>query len=171
MNKILLLFLSCILLSGCSLIPKINFDTPNTVPQNVQKSKAKEVCKGKAEFDVNGNITFCSKGYYSYDEGYNKEERKMTITERVKSFINSLVGWGFWGLLLLFILVPGLFGTVIGRIVEGTVGLTGKTLKAVVRGVQTARKNGKDLNTALATELDTDDKKLISKIKDKNNIK
>jgi len=169
-NTILMLLFS-FALTGCSLLPRLSFDTPNTVPQSIDRSKAKEVCKGKAEWDINGQMTSCTKGYYNYAEGYQKVERKMTIVERIKSFINGLIGWGFWGLLLLVILVPGLAGGLIGRVIEGTIGITGKALKSVVAGVQKTRKTGKDLDDSLSAEQDENVKKYIRKIKDEQNIK
>ncbi len=171
MKKIILMILVSFMLTGCSLLPRVTFDTPNTVPQSVDKSKAKAICKGEAKFNEVGDMIYCSKGYYNYEEGYNKQERKMTIVERIKSFINGLVGWGFWGILLLIILVPGLAGTLIGRLIEGTVGITGKALKSVVAGVQKTRKTGKDLNDSLSAELDKEEKEYIKTIKNKHNIK
>lgn len=167
-----LIFPSLVLfLTGCSLVPKLNFDTPNTVPQAVEKSKAKGICKGEAKFNEVGELIYCSRGYYNYEENYNKQERKMTIVERIKSFINNLVGWGFWGFIVLIILCPSLIGLIAGRFIEGSFGIAKKTLNSVVRGVQNARKNGKDLDTALSTELDIENKKYISKVKEQEKIK
>jgi len=173
MKKIILTtLLSMFLFSGCSgIIPRLTVDTPNTVPQATQKSKAKETCKGTAKFNVDGAIIACSKGYYLYEEAYNKEERKMSFTERIKSFINKLVGFGFWGLLALVIFLPGFAGVLVGKIIEGTIGITGKALKSVVSGVQQARVNGKELNSALASEQDADVKKYIRQLKEKEGIK
>ena len=67
------ILISC---TSCSLLPKINFNTPNTVPQQTDKSKAKEICKGKAVWNEDGTLKSCSKGYYRYDENYAKKERK-----------------------------------------------------------------------------------------------
>ena len=170
-RNLVLMLLMTLMLTGCSLLPRLSFDTPNTVPQSVDKSKAKAVCKGEAKFNEVGDMTYCSKGYYSYAEGYQKVERKMTIVERIKSFINSLMGWGFWGLLLLVILVPGLAGGLIGRIIEGTIGITGKALKSVVSAVQKTRKTGKDLNDTLSAEQDADVKAYIAKLKKQEKIK
>ncbi|MHA2013297.1 MAG: hypothetical protein ACTSWG_13085, partial [Candidatus Helarchaeota archaeon] len=69
------------------------------------------------------------------------------------------------------ILVPGLAGTLIGRFIEGTIGIAKQTLNATVRAVQRARKNGEDLNIALATEQDTKVKDYIIKIKKEEKIK
>jgi len=170
MKKIISILMLCLSLTSCSLLPRINFDTPNTVPQSVDKSKAKDICKCEAKFNENGDIIYCSKGYYSYDEGYQKQERRMTIVERIKSFINSLIGWSFWIFVALIIFVPGLVGGLIGKIIESTIGITGRALKSTIKGVQNARKNGKDLNDALANEQDTDIKKRVKKIKDKMGI-
>lgn len=172
MKKYLALFLMCILLSGCaSLIPRLTFDTKNTVPQQTEKSKAKFKCSGKIEYYPDGKVKSCSKGYYSQESTYNKQERKMTFTERIKSMINSLAGWGFWGLVLLFILCPSLIGLVLGRLIEGATGVAKTTLTAVSRAVQGARKNGRDLNTALESELDKNQKDYIAYLKNKEKIK
>jgi hypothetical protein len=142
MKKIIMLVLMCFVLSGCSLIPRLTFDTENTVPQQTEKSKAKYKCSGKIDYYEDGRVKSCSKGYYAYDETYNKQERKMTITERVKSMINSLMGWGFWGFVLLLILCPSVIGLVAGRLIEGTVGVTGKALRSTVRAIKKAKRNG-----------------------------
>jgi len=171
MFKFLGIILLCLSLSGCLTFPRVTFDTPNTVPQQTEKSKAKEVCKGKAEFNEVGDMISCTKGYYNYEEGYSKKERKMNIIERIKSFINNLAGWSFWVFVALVILTPGLVGTVLGRIVEGTIGIASVVLKRLVKAIQKSRKEGKDLNISLESELDEKDKKYIKKIKDKEGIK
>ena len=171
MKKFIMLLFIVLSTASCSLLPKINFDTPNTVPQSVDRSKVKDVCKGEATFSQEGTILSCTRGYMAYAEGYVKKERKMTFVERIKSFINNLVGWGFWGLVLLVIFVPGIAGVLIGKIVEGTIGITGKVLRSTVRGIQNTRKNGKNLDQALDSELDEKHKRYIRQIKDKENIK
>jgi len=170
-KKIIVLLFSCFLLTGCNLLPKINFGTPGTMPQSTQKSKAREICKGKAVWSDTGVLLSCSKGYINYEENYDKQERKMTIVERIKSFVNSLVGWGFWGFVLLLILCPSVIGLVSGRLIEGIFGIAKKSLDATVRAVQNARKNGKPLDDALSAEQDADVKKYIAKIKEEGKIK
>jgi len=171
MKKVFLLLCIGFCLSSCSFLPRLSFDTPNTVPQSVDRSKAKAVCKGEAKFNEVGDMTYCSKGYYNYEEGFKKIERKMTIMERIKSFINGLMGMGFWVVLALLFLCPSLLGLIGGRLIEGTIGITGKALKSVVSGVQKARKTGKDLNDSLSAEQDADVKKYIAKLKEQENIK
>lgn len=174
MRKLIIVGVLAFILSGCSFLPRLTFDTPNTVPQSVVKGKVKEVCKGNATWDEVGNIKSCTKGYYRYDESYNKEERKMTIVERVKSFINNILGWGIPGLIVICVLFPGAFtiiGTIIGRLFEGAYGAATVALKRVAKAVQNTRKRGTDLDTSLASELDEKDKQYIRKIKDKENIK
>lgn len=171
-QKIIILFVFLLpMLAGCSLLPRIKFGTPGTVPQQINKSKAKGVCKGEAKFNEQGEMTYCSKGYYKYTEGYDKKERKMTIVERIKGFINDLVGWSFWIFVALLFLAPGLLGTIAGRLIEGTIGITGKSLRAIVRGVQRTRTTGKDLNDSLDAEEDSDVKDYIAKLKKKEKIK
>jgi hypothetical protein len=170
MKKLIVLFLMVLSCSSCSLLPKVNFGTASTVPQSIDRSKLKETCKGNVKMNEVGEIISCSKGYMNYTEGYVKKERKMTIIERIKSFINGLVGWGFIGLVLLVIFVPGLLGIVIGRLVEGSVGIASTVSKRLMLAIQKARKYGKDLNEALEAELDAKDKQYIAQVKEKENI-
>ena len=46
MKKIIVMILLAFCLSSCSLIPRLTFDSKNTVPQSIDKSKAKNICKG-----------------------------------------------------------------------------------------------------------------------------
>jgi len=174
MKKLIIILLSCLLLSGCSLLPRLTFDTPNTVPQSVVKGKLRESCKGQAQWAENGNIKSCTKGYSRFDESYNKAERRMTIVERVKSFFNMIFGWGIPGLIIICILFPGactIIGAIVGRLFEGTYGGAAMTLKRVAKAVQNVRKRGADLETSLDSELDEKQKQYIRKIKNKDNIK
>ncbi len=171
MKKLLLLLIMCFVLSGCSLLPRVNFDTPNTVPQTVDKGKVKSVCKGSALFNDNGDIISCSKGYYSYEENYAKQERKMTIVERIKSFINNLAGWGFWGTIILVILCPSLVGLIAGRILEGIYGMGNKAFKQVSAAIQKVKNDDPSLVDALEKSTDSDVRKWIEEFKKKNGIK
>jgi hypothetical protein len=169
-NLIVILILG-IFLSGCSLIPRITMDTPNTLPQAIDRSTTKYKCAGKIEFNDDGSVKACSKGYYNYETNYQKKERKMTIVERIKSFINNLVGWGFWGVVLLVILCPSLVGLILGRVLEATGGVAKATLSSVVNAVQQARKQNKDLTVALDSELDKKQKIYIKNLKVREKIK
>lgn len=163
--------LICLMLSGCSLLPRITFDTPNTLPQATQKSKAKEICKGKAEWSETGQIVSCSKGYFNYVSGYEKIERKMTIIERIKSFINGLAGWGFVGLIALVIFCPSLIGVILGRFIEGSIGIGKKALTQISTAIQKVKDKNPDLISALEASTDEDVKKFITEFKQKNGIK
>lgn len=144
MKKLIIILAMVMSLSGCSLLPRFTFDTPNTVPQSTEKSKAKYKCSGKIDYYEDGRVKSCSKGYYAYDETYNKKERKMTWIERIKSFVNALKGWGFIGFVILLFLCPSLIGLIAGRLIEGTVGVTGAALKSTVRAIKRAKRNGGD---------------------------
>jgi hypothetical protein len=171
MKKFVMLIVMCLMLSGCSLIPKINFDTPNTVPQAVDRSTVKDTCKGEAKFNELGEMIYCSKGYSAYAKNYEKKERKMTVVERIKSFVNNLTGYAFWIALGLLIFCPSALGFIGGRIIEGIFGVGKKTLNSVVKAVQTTRKTGKDLNDTLSAELDDKEKDYIVKLKREEKIK
>jgi len=173
LSIVYIVLLVCIT-SSCSLIPRINFDTPNTVPQQIDKSTIKDTCKGEVKFNELGEIIYCSKGYHSYSKNYRKEERKMTIVETVKSFFNNIFGWGIPGLIIICVLFPGAFtviGTIIGRLFEGAFGLGVQTLRRVAKAVQSARKGDKDLNTELNVELDEKQKQYIRRLKEQEKIK
>jgi len=172
MKKIILLILILFVCSGCSLLPRVNFgQTPNTVPQQTEKSKKRVICKGEILLNLDGTVHSCSSGFQEYSENYSKQERKMTISERIKQFINNLVGASFWIFIILIIFVPGLVGTFLGRLIEGSLGMAKKALDSTVRGIQRARKQGKDLNDALSAEQDIAVKKYIAHLKEKENIK
>ena len=156
--------------SGCSFLPRFTFDTPNTVPQSLSKGKLKVTCKGEVTLNEAGTLLYCSKGYSVYEENYNKAERKYTAKEKFINIIRNTAGWLLIiGLLLLVgSLLTG--GVLVGRVIEGAIGLPVVAFKAVMRGVQKARKQGVDLNTSLSAELDTKHKEYIKNIKNKENI-
>ena len=171
MKKLILIILLSFFLCGCSLIPKINFGTTNTTPQSVDKSKRKVKCAGDIILNNDGTIQSCTKGFYEYSENYVKKERKYTIVERIKNFVNNLVGWGFWIFVALIFLCPGLLGAIVGRLIEATIGLTGKTLRSTITAIQKVRKQEKPIDDALSAEQDEDVKKYIRKLKEKEKIK
>lgn len=171
MKKIILLISILFVCSGCSLLPRVNFgQTPNTVPQQTERSKRRVICKGEILLNLDGTVHSCSSGFQEYSENYSRQERRMTIVERIKQFINNLVGWGFWGFVLLLILCPSLIGVVFGRLIEGSIGIAKKALDSTVRGIQKARKANKPIDDALAGEQDEDIKQYIRKIKDKEHL-
>lgn len=174
MKKIILICLMSFLLTGCSLVKTIT--TPfksvqNTLPQQTDRSKFKETCKGEVKFNDNRDIIYCSKGYYNYQENFAQKERKLTLKEKVIQFFEQLSGYLFWIVILLVIFCPSLLGFIVGRVIEGVTGIAKKTLDSTVRAVQKARKQNVDLNVALSSELDTENKKYISKIKEQEKIK
>jgi len=171
MNKLLIIFVSCLFLQGCNFLPKLNLGNTNNVPQIVEKAKMKGSCKGQAVFNKEGVMISCSKGYRVSTEDYEKKERKSTIIEKIKGFINNLMGWSFWGIVALIIFCPSLIGFIGGRIIEGVTGIANKSLKATVKAIQKNRKSGKDLNDTLSAEQDDNVKKYIAKLKEKDNIK
>lgn len=103
-------------LTGCSLLPRITFDRPGTTPQSTEKSSARTQCAGELKTNPTTGEVSCTKGYYSNEQNYKQAERAYTLAERVGNFIRSLAGWGFWGLVLLVILCPGVIGWLIGRV-------------------------------------------------------
>jgi len=172
MTKLILIFLTCLCLTGCSsILPRITHDTPNTVPQSVDKSKNKEICKGKVEFFEDGSVKYCERGYYNYAENYVKIERKMTLVERIKSFINGLIGWGFWIFVAIVIFAPGLLGLLLGRLLEGLYGMAATVNKRLIKAIQKTKNESKDLASSLEAELDAVHKKYITAVKQQEGLK
>ena len=171
MIKIISLIVICFMLTGCSLIPRLTFDTKNTVPQSLNTSKGKVVCQGEAKFNEQGEMVYCSKGFYDYSENYAKQERKMTISERIKSFINGLVGWSFWGIVILLFLCPSLLGLIVGRLFEGVYGMGAKAFKQVSSAIQKVKSDSPNLIDALEKSTDSDVRAWIDDFKKKNSIK
>ena len=171
MKNLILIMLTSFCLTGCSFLPRLTTDSPNSVPQAVDKSKAKESCKGKAVWNENGDMISCSKGYVDYTESYNKKERSYTLGEKIGNFFRKL------SVLMIILLAIGIIfpvlgiGTFIGRIFEGSFGIAKQALDGVARGVQRVRTRGEDINIALDSELDEKHKRYIRQLKDKENIK
>ena len=171
MKNLITLILCCVLFSGCSMIPRLTTDTKNTLPQSINKSKIKESCKGKAEWNEDGTIKSCSKGYVNYEEAYNKQERKYSLWEKFINFQRKLAGYGIILFILAVIFIPGTLGFFVGKLFEGAFGIASQAGKRIMQAVQKARKQGKDLNDALEAELDEVHKKYIAKVKEQENIK
>lgn len=173
-KKLIILIMMSFMLTGCSLAKAIIAPfkpTQNTLPQQIEQSKNKVICKGEYKLDENGTVIYCSKGYFGYESNYEKKERKMTIVEKIKNYINNLMGYAFWIFLALVILCPSALGFIGGRIIEGIFGIGKKALDATVRGVQDARKKGIPLDTALGIKQDDDVKLYIAKLKEDEKIK
>lgn len=122
------------------------------VPIKEQKAERSIRCKGKVEIDDRGKITKCSEGFYLDEESSNREERKGTLKEKILNWLGNLKGLLFWGTILLVILAPGLLGTIVGRLWEGSRGIAQKALKVTVKAIARAKRNGgeymKDLDVA-----------------------
>jgi hypothetical protein len=173
MKKLILIALLVMPLMGCSVLKTITAPfraTPGTVPQSKIEAKAIVKCTGELSISKEGVIT-CSKGYYSYNTDSNVQERKLTLVERIKGFINGLLGWGFWGVIALVILCPSLLGLIVGRLFEGVYGMGAKAFRQVSAAIQKVKSESPTLVTALEASTDEDIKKFIKEFKDKNNIK
>lgn len=174
MKKIILLIMMCFALSGCSVLKSVVAPlTPvkTSLPESVKKSKAKYKCAGKIDYYEDGTIKSCSKGYYAYDEAYNREERKLKWKERIAQFITRSSGYLLIGIVALVFLCPSLLGLIAGRVLEASFGIAKVTLNKVTRAVQDARKNDKDLNESLSAQLDEKQKLYIQNLKNKQRIK
>lgn len=152
---LLLAFLTTtIFLSGCSLLPRLTFDKPNSVPQKTVKSERHYYHKTK-----DGEVTRLD------EHNYTQEERKLTIQERLANFIANLKGWAFIILILVVIFCPGLIGWIIGTIFNGC----RKALESTVLAIQKAKNNGGDYLKQLNEEHNKDPqvKKLINNMRAK----
>ena len=87
MKKLFVILIVCFLVSGCSLIPRLTFDSKGTTPQSINKSEIKNICKGQVILNDDGEIVSCSKGYKSSTQNYIKKERKYTLKEKIINFL------------------------------------------------------------------------------------
>lgn len=157
-------------LTGCSLLPRLTFEKSGVTPQSTVKSTKKESCSGEYKTNDKGDIVSCSKGYNNYENNYTQKERAYTLAERIGNFIRSLAGWGFWLLVLVVILCPGLIGWAIGSVfnvakaaLTGTVKAIGNfkknTPKIIVNGQEVDDPNYVKAVDALLDELETEHSK------------
>ena len=137
----LTLLASIILLSGCSLLPRLTFDRPNTVPQTTEKSERHIYHKTK-----DGEV-------FKLDEkNYVQQERKLTLQERLANFIANLKGWFFWIFLALLFFCPTAIGGIIGWIVNSVTSIYKKALNSTVTAIQIAKNTDGDYLKALNIE-------------------
>lgn len=122
MKKLTLLIILCLPLMGCSILKWASSpfkNTVNNVPQSKIEAKAIVKCTGELSIAKNGTIT-CTKGYYSYNNDSNIQERKLSIKEKIIQFFNNLMGISFWLVIGLLFLCPSLIGLIIGRVFNAT---------------------------------------------------
>jgi len=148
MKKIFLILVICFICSGCSFIPKLTFNrTTSTIPQQAERSKAKESCKGEAIFNDTGKITSCTKGYVNYAENNDVKERSYTIFEKIGNFFSNLKGWfGIFILLSIVLILTG-FGGIVSTIWMNLFGVASKGIKALVKGIQAGKNYVKNNGT------------------------
>lgn len=139
--QILIMFCLTVALSGCSLLPRITFDKPNSVPQSIEKTNHQTRCAGELKIGEDGSIS-CSKGYYSNEKDSSIKERKLTLKEKILNFVSNLQGWFFWIFLALLIFCPGIIGWLFGSLFNGA----RTALTATIRGIQKAKNNGVNLS-------------------------
>lgn len=134
-NILLVVFLS-LFLTGCNFLPRISFDRPGNTPTSTEKSTLKESCKGEYKVDVEGNMTYCSKGYTHNAQNYKQADRKYTLGEKIGNFFRNLTGWGLPLVILACVFVPGFGGALLGFIFNNLFGVASRGFKALVTGIQ-----------------------------------
>lgn len=140
-SNLTLLSTIIILLSGCSLLPRLTFDRPNTVPQTTEKSERHIYHKTK-----DGEI-------FKLDEkNYVQKERKLTFQERIVNFIANLKGWFFWIFLALLLFCPTAIGGIIGWFINSVTSVYKKALNSTVTAIQIAKNTDGDYLKALSVE-------------------
>lgn len=146
--KLMALIFFVSILSGCSLLKIAASPFKNTVskvPEKIEKSKLKDRCSGRIDFYSDGSIKSCSKGYYKYEENYNRQERKLGFREKISQFILNAQGYFLWAIIICVVLSLSGFGWVIGAVFSVIRG-TGRVARDLVRGISNGkryvRKNG-----------------------------
>lgn len=170
MKKTIYLLALCFILQGCSVIKWVSSPFKNSVssvPQSKEQSKNKVVCKGEVQVNSEGTIIYCEKGYYNYSENSSVKERKLSLKEKIIQFIDKAFGWTILIAIILLVVAPGTLLSIFGYIISKQK----KALVQIIQAVQDARKRNVELNTALASAMDTDVKQEVAKIEEKENIK
>jgi hypothetical protein len=170
---IIILFL-CFGLTGCSLLKVATAPFKNTVsnvPQSIDKSRAKAMCQGEAKFNEQGDMIYCSSGYFKYDESSSIQERRLTLKEKILQFFSKLAGISFWLVIALIFLCPSLLGLIAGRLFEGVYGIGAKAFKQVSTAIQKVKDSTPTLVDALEKSTDESVKDFIADFKKKNGIK
>lgn len=149
MKKLIYLLCIIFMISGCSLLKIASSPFKNTVskvPEKIEKSKLKDKCNGNATFYQDGSIKSCTKGYYKYEETFNKVERKLKWREKISQFFLNAKGYLLWGAGISIALVLSGFGWVFGAIWSAIRG-AGKVAKEMsrvagdlVRGISKGKK-------------------------------
>ena len=173
MKKLILIALLVMPLMGCSVLKWASAPFKNTVsnvPQSKIEAKAIVKCTGELSIAKDGTIT-CTKGYYSYNNDSNIQERKLTIKEKIIQFFNNLMGISFWLVVALIFLCPSLLGLIVGRLFEGVYGIGTKAFRQVSAAIQKAKPDSPNLITELEKSTDENIKLWIADFKRKNNIK
>lgn len=161
----ILLYICCAL-SGCSALKMITapfVPSVSNVPSQINKTNRIVKCDGDIVLDDVGRVITCTNGFYSKESGYSEVERKLTLWEKIKQHIFKFFGIYLIGMGLLLLFVPSIFWFILQK--------QGKAFVQVIKGIQKARKENVDLNTALATTTDEETKKEIAKIKQEQGIK
>ena len=165
MQKLIIILMLCFLTSGCSLVKTITAPfklVQNSLPQQTDKSKAKDTCKGEAKFNGQGDMIYCSRGYYSYQENYAQKERKLTLKEKVIQFLDQLAGHLFWVVVILIIFFPSAIGWIVGRVFNSANSALAQTIKAIKKFRQSSTAK-EELDNYLRAEQDDKTKELIAK--------
>jgi hypothetical protein len=139
MFKYVLPIVLTVLLSGCSLLPRVTFDKPGVTPTQTEKSSKKETCAGEYKVDEHGNMTSCTKGYNLSEQNYKQADRKFTLQEKIANFFRNLTGWGFPLVILACVFIPGFGGALLGFIINNVFGIASKGFKSLVEGIQSGK--------------------------------
>jgi len=161
MKRLISIILLSVMLSGCSLVPRITFDSKGTTPETTEKSLRKISCKGEIILNADGTINSCTKGFKEYDRNYEKKERVYTIKEKITNFFRALSGYSFWIIVALIFLCPSLLGLIVGRIFNGANVLSNQLIRSIRKFRQ--KSNAKEeLDDILRVETDDKTKKMIA---------
>jgi len=143
MNKLIIVALMCLGLTGCSFLPRITFDKPGATPTQTSKSQKDERCAGEYKVDpTTGSMTYCSKGYVNREQNFSQKDRTYTAWERVCNWARGLTFWGIPLFIGLIVFVPGFGGWLIGTIFHrGWEGVSA-LVKGIAEGKKYVRANG-----------------------------
>lgn len=159
--KSLWILLVAFSLCGCSLLPKLSMSMTNTVPQTITESLDTVKCAGEIKFDTDGNVAYCSKGFYHQDKDNARQERKMTWLEQFGNFIGHLKVWIFIILVGLALLCPGVLGWLIGRVFNASKVALTEIMTAIAK-FRKSSPSKEELDNILRSETSTKTKQIVN---------
>lgn len=169
-KKLIIVTISCFLLTGCSALKILTAPFKpirSTAPQQIEKSKQVLRCKGEIEIDKDGRIISCSEKFYSYEQNFERRDKKLSFRERIGQWIMTGAGWVVWAVILSVVATMFGFGWVVSMFWNAVFGL-GRVLRQTMQGIKKFRQTvavdkKEELDNFLRASQDKNTKTFVAK--------